>query len=134
VKTQYMCSEIIQLKQFENGGGIQTSTAILEEISPDSACIQTDAPMPEGTLLRLVCSGCAYYCELEGKVVHCQFRPQLGYFVDVEFAPGSEWCAETYAPAHLWDPASLIEKSSPVEARAANAGSEKKLVPELVCV
>ena len=113
---------------------METSTALLEEISLDCACIQTEAPMQEGTVLRLVWSGCTYYCELEGKVVQCQYRHQLGYFVDVEFVPGSEWCAETYAPAHLWDPASLVERSSSMVVKPVNAGREQKLVPELVCV
>jgi hypothetical protein len=108
--TQYMCSEIVQLELLENDGEMPASTAILEEISLSGACIQMESPMPEGAALRLVCSTGPGGCELEGKVVECRHRDQLGYFVHIGFKPESQWWADHYAPEHLFDPTSLVPR------------------------
>jgi hypothetical protein len=131
VKTQYMCSELIQVQQLD-GGSVQTSTAILEEIAPASACIQTETPMSEGTVLRLVCPNWARSNEFQGRVVECWHQERLGYFVHVEFEPGNEWCAAKYSPAHLLDTASLIPKRVPEKTNTKTGSREKRSLPEMV--
>jgi hypothetical protein len=44
--------------------------------------------------------------ELSGRVRYCVFR-EIGYFVGVEFDPGSEWNTRSFRPMHLLDPRRL---------------------------
>jgi hypothetical protein len=45
--------------------------------------------------------------EFTGVVRYCNFR-EIGYFVGVEFNPGSEWSSRAYKPQHLLDLKKLL--------------------------
>jgi hypothetical protein len=45
--------------------------------------------------------------ELTGKVKYCLFR-EIGYFLGVEFDPGSRWTEREFKPQHLLDPRRLV--------------------------
>jgi hypothetical protein len=42
-------------------------------------------------------------------VRYCSFR-EIGYYVGLEFEPGSRWSERSYKPMHLLDPRSLLRK------------------------
>jgi hypothetical protein len=45
--------------------------------------------------------------ELLGIVKYCVFR-DIGYFLGVEFEPGSRWSQRHFRPQHLLDPRRLV--------------------------
>lgn len=115
MESQHVCSEMITVCLEDAGGGKgKRLVAILEEISSSSACIQLETPIPTGTRLRLVCSGCDLACEFHGKAVDCRYREGVGYYADVQFEPGSEWCADRYRPEHLLDLRLLAEHAAQI--------------------
>jgi hypothetical protein len=40
--------------------------------------------------------------EFRGTVRYCEYQ-EIGYFVGVEFEPGSKWSRKTFKPQHLLD-------------------------------
>ena len=45
--------------------------------------------------------------ELTGRVKYCVFR-EIGYFLGIEFEPGSRWSERHYRPQHMLDPRRLV--------------------------
>jgi hypothetical protein len=79
--------------------------ANLEDISLSGACLQVERPVPLETDFRISYpSG-----ELVGKVKYCVFR-EIGYFLGIEFDPGSRWSQRHYRPQHLLDPRRLVNR------------------------
>lgn len=71
---------------------------MLEDISRSGASLQTDTPIPLGTVLRIVFPK----GRLEGSVRYCCFR-DLGYCVGVQFAAHNKWYKSQFRPRHLLD-------------------------------
>lgn len=69
------------------------------------ACLQVDLAIPLQTNLRITYpSG-----ELMGRVQYCVYR-EIGYFLGVEFEPGSKWLQRNFRPLHLLDPRRLVSQ------------------------
>jgi hypothetical protein len=91
----FFCSELV-LIQWPGGVGDAVS-AILEEIGPDGAVVQLEAEVAPRTSLTLVCEG----TQFDGVVRRCRKEPPLGYFTEIDFAPGQQWSADLFRPSHL---------------------------------
>jgi hypothetical protein len=91
-----LCSEIVELFWSDGLGWPHRAKAILEDISPQGACLQTEAILPIHAEVALKLGeiglpGAVRYCTLIGG----------SYFVGVEFAEGRGWSREQYGPEHL---------------------------------
>jgi hypothetical protein len=98
-----LCADLVDVKWKDQTGRTRRGVANLEDISLSGACLQVDRPVPMGTSFRISYpSG-----ELVGKVKYCVFR-EIGYFLGIEFDPGSRWSQRHFRPQHLLDPRRLV--------------------------
>jgi hypothetical protein len=103
-----MCADMVGVYWRDKSGWKRRSTAMLEDISRSGACLQTDKPIPLGTVLRI-----AYpKGRLEGSVRYCIFR-EIGYSVGIQFAADSKWSQRRFRPRHLLDLARLAAAMKP---------------------
>jgi hypothetical protein len=103
-----LCSELITLRVDGTGQDALELAAILEEISPHSACVQLEEPIQTGASIRLLFTESAEGGNLRGSVVECVLAENLGYFAEVLFVPGCTWSPSRYRPLHLFDPTQRI--------------------------
>ena len=99
-----MCADMVGLYWRDKSSWKRWSAAMLEDISRSGASLQTDAPIPLGTVLRIVFPK----GRLEGSVRYCFFR-DLGYSVGVQFAENNKWCKSHFRPRHLLDLVKLAQ-------------------------
>jgi hypothetical protein len=100
-----LCSDLIHLQWRKGKGWTRPANAILEEISPASACVHSEVPVPANSVVRIRRGDKT----IEGTVVNCAFD-SIGYFAEIEFNAGFEWSPELFRPEHLFDPQTLAEK------------------------
>ena len=100
-----LCADLIGVHWTNQSGESQLALANLEDISNSGACLQLDAPVPAETVVRLEHAD----VELEGRVRYCVFR-ETGYFLGVQFEPGSRWSKRQFRPKHLLDPRTLVAR------------------------
>ena len=67
--------------------------------------MQVDRPVALGTNFRISYPN----GELTGVVKYCVFR-EIGYFLGIEFEPGSRWSQRHFRPQHLLDPRRLVSR------------------------
>src|SRR5690348_2275650 len=106
VEPRLLCADMVGLSWKDKSGRAKKSIVNLEDISLCGACVQVDAPIPLGTQVRIEYGK----GELAGFVKYCVFR-DIGYFLGVEFNPGSRWSQKHYKPQHLLDPRHLVLRS-----------------------
>lgn len=87
----------------DKSGLRRAALANLEDISLSGACLQMETPVPHDTLVRIAHPK----TKLEGRVRYCVFR-ETGYFLGVQFEPGSKWSRQAFRPKHLLDPRRLV--------------------------
>jgi hypothetical protein len=94
---------MVDVRWKDKAGRTRKGVANLEDISLSGACLQVENPIPLQTDVRIVYEK----GELLGKVRYCVFR-EIGYFLGVEFQPGSEWSMRRFRPQHMLDPRRLV--------------------------
>ena len=97
-----LCADLVQVEWQDETGQTCRLTALLEDISPSGACLQTDSPIPVNAALRLRHGK----SELEGTVSYCSYH-EIGYFTGVTFTPNQRWSERMFRPKHLVDPVKL---------------------------
>jgi hypothetical protein len=85
IEPRISCPEVVDLQWKDSEGRIGKTVANLEDISRSGASFQLTHPVPIGTTLCLAYKN----SELTGKVKYC-VSLEDGYFVGIEFEPGSE--------------------------------------------
>jgi hypothetical protein len=101
-----LCADMVDVRWKDKGGRNKKSVANLEDISLSGACLQVEVPIPLETTIRIThAKG-----ELAGIVTYCVFR-DIGYFLGIEFEPGSRWTQKQFKPQHLLDPRRLVMRS-----------------------
>ena len=103
-----LCSDLITLRLDDTGPVPLEVAAILEEISPHSACLQLEVPVQAGTPIRLLFTDSVEGGNLRGTVVQCLPEKNLGFFAEVVFHPGCTWSPLRYRPLHLFDPSNRV--------------------------
>jgi PilZ domain len=98
-EVRMLCADMLEVHW-----GRHCATALLEDISPSGACLQTEIEVPVGADIHWR----SPRQEFTGRVVYCTWR-EIGYFVGVEFAPGTKWSEEAYQPEHLLDINKLLD-------------------------
>ncbi len=110
-----LCSDLIDITWKDISGKNRHSVANLEDISLSGACLQVDRPFPLNTAVRMNHTG----GELSGIVRYCVYR-EIGYFLGVEFDPGSRWSLREFRPQHLLDPRRLVMRTISRNLRSGN--------------
>ena len=103
IEPRLLCADMVDLSWKDKNGRHRKSIVNLEDISLSGACVQVDSPLPLGTLVRIAYAN----GELTGSVKYCVFR-EIGYFLGIQFAPGSRWSQKHFKPQHLLDPRRLV--------------------------
>ena len=98
-----LCSDLVTVEWQCQQRGVRSVTAVLDDISPDRACLLLEHPLPAKTMVRLNCGD----CRLRGNVSYCRFQDRTGFQVGVEFAEGERWSVDRYRPRYLLDPSTL---------------------------
>ena len=106
LETRMLCADMVGLVWKDKGGRTRRAVAHLEDISLSGASLQTDCPVPLQASLRITYPK----GELRGIVRYCVFR-EIGYFLGIEFEPGSKWSLQHFKPQHMLDPRRLVLRS-----------------------
>lgn len=96
IEGRLMCADLVRVEW-----NTRTLEGVLEDISPQGACIQVDEAIPEGEAITI--------SEIEGHsppytgwVTYCEYRG-CGYFVGIRFSRESTWSPGVFEPQHLTD-------------------------------
>ena len=100
-----LCADLVDVEWRDKNGRLRRTVANLEDISLSGACLQVDLAIPLQTNLRITYPR----GELVGRVRYCVYR-EIGYFLGVEFEPGSKWSQRSFKPLHLLDPRRLVPR------------------------
>jgi hypothetical protein len=100
-----LCADLVDVQWKDPSGRTRRGVANLEDISLSGACLQVDRPVALGTNFRISYPN----GELTGVVKYCVFR-EIGYFLGIEFEPGSRWSQRHFRPQHLLDPRRLVSR------------------------
>lgn len=103
-----LCADLVNVEWKDEGGRQRQTVANLEDISLSGACLQLDIAIPLHTVVRIRHP----QGELTGVVRYCVYR-EIGYFLGIQFEPGSKWSRRQFRPQHLFDPRRLA--AGPVE-------------------
>ena len=114
-ESRMLCADLVDIRWKDKTGRGRKATAILEDISTSGACVQIEGPIPENTIVKI----CHPKGQLQGTVRYCVYR-EIGYFLGIEFAPGSRWSAQHFRPQHLLDPRRLVIRTINRVAKLAN--------------
>lgn len=107
VEPRMLCADLVDVQWRDQVGRTRRGVANLEDISLSGACLQVDRPVPLGTAFRISYPN----GELMGKVKYCVFR-EIGYFLGIEFEPGTRWSQRHFRPQHLLDPRRLVTRAT----------------------
>jgi hypothetical protein len=112
LEPRMLCADIVDFQWRDQAGRSRRGVASLEDISRSGACLQVKVPVP------LNCSVRIFYPngQLTGCVRHCVFR-EIGYFLGIEFDPGSQWSPRVFRPQNLLDPRLLKKPGQTEQAR-----------------
>lgn len=100
-----LCSNLLDVEWTDDKGRHRKSTGNLEDISLSGACVQVERPIPLNTHVRIAHP----QGNFKGTVRYCIFR-DLGYFLGIEFEPGSKWTQGQFRPQHMLDPRTLLSR------------------------
>lgn len=108
-----LCADLVNVEWKDEGGRLRHTVANLEDISFSGACLQLDVAIPLQTVIRIR----HLQGELTGTVRYCVYR-EIGYFLGIQFEPGSKWSRRQFRPLHLLDPRRLAGKPEPGDTTA----------------
>ena len=97
-----LCADLVDLEWQDMAGRTRRDVANLEDISLSGACVQMERPIPLRSNVRLEHGKGS----LSGIVRYCVFR-EIGYFIGIEFEPGTHWSISAFRPEHMLDPRRL---------------------------
>ncbi len=91
-----LCSDFVQFAWNDQQGRRISYVGILEDVSPEGMCVQSDLPVPVGQALHLHTKG----FDGEAQVAYCELV-EYGYVIGLEFLDGYMWDREKWRPQHL---------------------------------
>ncbi len=106
IEIRMLCADLVDIQWRDPNGRRRRGVANLEDISLSGACLQVERPVALGSALEISYPN----GELAGKVKYCVFR-EIGYFLGVEFEPGTRWSQREFRPQHLLDPRRLVSRA-----------------------
>jgi len=117
IEPRMLCADLVDIRWRDAAGRQRRGVANLEDISLSGACIQVERAMPLGADIRIAHPK----GELAGKVKYCVFR-EIGYFLGVEFEPGTRWSPRSFRPQHLLDPRKMAARTASRKRNDTGAG------------
>lgn len=99
-----LCSDLVGL-EVQDGKHPCREVANLENIGATGACLATENYYPVGTKVKIVHEDVT----LHGFVRYC-IPFAYGYLTGICFDQGERWSAQMFEPAHLVDPAKLLQR------------------------
>lgn len=105
VESRLLCADLVEI-EWRDSRRTKRLVANLEDISLSGACLQVEEAVPQGTPIRIRHT----HGELTGVVKYCVYR-DIGYFLGVQFDPGSKWSPRAFRPLHLLDPRRLVKRT-----------------------
>ena len=118
IEPRMLCADLVDIRWRDAAGRQRRGVANLEDISLSGACIQVERAMPLGADIRIAHPK----GELAGKVKYCVFR-EIGYFLGVEFEPGTRWSPRSFRPQHLLDPRKMVTRAASRKRNDTGAGA-----------
>lgn len=94
-----LCSDIVELFWEDEGGWPVRTHAVIEDISSDGACLQSEISIAYGTCLDIRMGESRF----EGRVCYCTLVDH-SYFMGVRFLPAIHWVPGVDDPLHLFGP------------------------------
>ena len=91
-----LCSDFVQFAWNDQQGHRISYLGILEDVSAEGMCVQSDLPVPVGQTLQLHTKG----FDGEARVSYCELV-EYGYVIGLEFLDGFMWDREKWRPRHL---------------------------------
>jgi hypothetical protein len=121
IESRFLCADIVNVEWLASnfsgvtsagaaGRVLQSSEAVLEDISQQGACVQVDEEIPIGSPILISVVG-EETARLAGVVSYCVFR-DYGFFVGIKLSGETPWSSGVFEPRHLIS----------LEALAAEAG------------
>ena len=104
----YLCSELIRIEFADERGKLQNLDGNLESISRSKLSILLDSKVAYGTSLVVIIQG----HRLHGRAESAQRDEVLGWFVDVDLQPQSNWSEQWFAPKHLFALSSALREAT----------------------
>jgi PilZ domain-containing protein len=98
IEPRLMCADIVEVEWKDELGQPRKCTGLLEDISPQGACLQLDDPLPLDTDLDIE----YHKGRLKGSVSYCYFS-EIGYWVGVRFGSDMTWSLKRFRPKHMLD-------------------------------
>jgi PilZ domain len=120
IEPRLLCADLVDVRWKDKTGRTRRTVANLEDISLSGACLQVDRPIPPQSMIHISYPN----GELLGKVRYCVYR-EIGYFLGVEFEPGSRWSLRSYKPQHLLDPRRLVSRATNRLVKSLDNGPSK---------
>jgi hypothetical protein len=96
IEERYLCADLVRVDWLSGEEIFTTVDAVLEDISPNGACIQLEGSVPVGSAIA-VSAGTNHFT---GFVSYC-VRHEHGYFVGICLSDESKWSKDTFVPQHL---------------------------------
>ena len=100
-----LCADMVEVEWTDRSGWLWITTALLEDISGNGACLHTEKAMSPGTEVILRIRG----AEAPARISYCTLQ-ELGYFLGVEFRNGFHWSKQEFLPQHLLDLSKLAAR------------------------
>jgi hypothetical protein len=91
-----LCADLVKVTWESEDGPVCTEWAILEDISPSGACLDSEQPIPLDAMVSLQFPG--EHCQ--ARVKYCKLD-QINYLVGVRFEQGYRWSRRKFKPDHL---------------------------------
>jgi hypothetical protein len=104
-ESRMLCADLVDIRWKDKTGRGRKATALLEDISSHGACVQLDGPIPQNTVVSIHHPKGA----LQGTVKYCVYR-DIGYFVGLQFEPGTQWSRKQFQPQHMLDMPRLLAR------------------------
>jgi hypothetical protein len=92
-----LCADLVKVEWASESGPLHSEWAILEDISPSGACLQSEVPVPPETLVSLEFPG-NHRCE--ALVRYCKSE-RNNFLLGVHFERGFRWSRSKFKPEHL---------------------------------
>jgi hypothetical protein len=106
INPRMLCADLVEVEYRDKAGRRRKAVANLEDISLAGACLQMEQPLNLLSEVRILHAKASY----PGKVRYCVFR-EIGYFVGIEFEPGTKWSQRQFRPQHMLDPRRLVGRA-----------------------
>ncbi|WP_321472229.1 hypothetical protein [uncultured Paludibaculum sp.] len=109
---RYLCSNLVSIQLPASGGGDREVDGNLEEINASGAYVNVEEPIETKLPLRMVCADSHGKHEFGGVVTGSSRDPVAGYYLEMEFNPGTRWSPEIFRPNHLIRASAVLGLSS----------------------